>query len=105
MFNATSDPGLWIFPTHEDTYFRMPHISMRKDNYTLIGTFPEKPDSLNLLNWMKTSEPVNYELYDLSVDIEQARNISDKNTENFKMMINEMKKLWLEIREEGPSFN
>ncbi len=98
-------PAIWIFPTHEDTYFRMPHISMRKDNYTLIGTFPEKPDSLNLLNWMKTSEPVNYELYDLSVDIEQARNISDKNTENFKMMINEMKKLWLEIREEGPSFN
>ena len=97
--------AIWMFPTHEDTYFRMPNLSMRIGNYTLVGSFPDKPDSLNLLKWMKTSVPENFELYDLSVDIEQSIDFSEEKPNILQEMIFEMTRLWLEIRDEGPLFN
>jgi len=98
-------PALWIFPTHEDTYFRMPNLSMRYKDFTLIGKFPDKPDSLKLIPWMKTSEPVKFELYDLSADLQQSNDISTRETGILEKMISDMKAIWLEIREEGPFFN
>ena len=93
-------PAIWIFPTHEDTYFRMPNLSMQKGNYTLVGSFPEKPDTLNLISWMKTSVPVKFELYDLSIDIEQAIDLFEQKPDILQKMIPEMNRLWLEIRDE-----
>ena len=94
---------IWFYPNHEDTYFRMPQMSMRKDNYTLIGWLPAKHDSLNLKNWMATNDPQKFELYDLSKDLAQVHDITAKYPEIVTSMRNEMITLWREMRDEGLS--
>lgn len=93
------DPVLWIFPTHEDTYFRMPHISMRKDQYALLGWFPEKKDSVDIIEWMKTSIPERFMLTDLSNDLEQSKDISEENPQLLERMSGEMTTEWLKLRD------
>ncbi len=93
--------AIWFYPNHEDTYFRMPQMSMRKDNYTLIGWLPEKADSVNLQTWMATNIPQKFELYDLESDPSQMNNISADNPEIVSSMKTEMTNLWEEMRDEG----
>jgi arylsulfatase A len=94
---------IWFYPNHEDTYFRMPQISMRKDDYTLIGRLPEKPDSLDLSEWMATNDPRKFELYDLSADLSQAHDLAGEYPEVVSEMRTEMISLWREMRDEGLS--
>ncbi len=94
-------PAIWFYPNHEDTYFRMPQISMRKNNFTLIGWLPEKTDSLDLEKWMATNDPQQFELYDLSLDLAQMNDISTQQPEIVTSMRKEMITLWREMRNEG----
>ncbi|SFB87329.1 Arylsulfatase A [Algibacter lectus] len=97
-------PYLWIFPTHEDTFFRMPHMAMRYNNYTLLGKFPEKTEDQTIIEWMKSSVPTTFALYNLDTDPEQKINLAETKPE----MVNELKGLmtkeWIEIRDEGPNW-
>lgn len=93
--------AIWFYPNHEDTYFRMPQMSMRKDNYTLIGWLPEKPDSFSLRNWMATYDPCKFELYDIKSDPSQTNDISALDSEIVESMKDEMTILWREMRDEG----
>ena len=92
---------IWFYPHHEDTYFRMPQMSMRKNNYTLIGWLPEKKDSINLWDWMATNDSQKFELYDIILDRAQINDISAQNSEIVDSMKMEMISLWREMRDEG----
>jgi arylsulfatase A len=92
----------WIFPTHEDTHFRMPHLAMREGNYTLVGWFPGKSDNQGYVEWMKQSVPERFELFDLKKDPGQQNDLSGKEEELMDKMIPRMLEQWTEIRDEGP---
>ncbi len=93
--------AIWFYPNHEDTYFRMPQMAMRKDGYALVGWLPEKPDSMNLRNWMASYDPVKLELYDMVHDPMQMDDISKQEPEKVRSMEEEMVGLWREMRDEG----
>ena len=98
-------PSIWFYPNHEDTYFRMPQIALRKDNCTLIGWLPAKPDSLNLMTWMVTSDPSEFELYDMDLDPFQMKYNSDQEPERVSTLGKEMVALKREMRDEGVACN
>ncbi|PXX25397.1 arylsulfatase A [Arenibacter sp. ARW7G5Y1] len=95
-------PYLWIFPTHEDTYFRMPHMALRYNHYTLLGWLPEKSENETLMEWMKTSVPAKFELYDLSNDAEQTNDLASSKPKMVDILKPLMLEQWIEIRDEGP---
>ena len=92
-------PLYWYF------YRNSPELAMRVDNLMILGkdndTVPRThkfstPD----MEYIKTMNLVDYELYDLSKDIAQQENIIDKhpNSEVYKRLINDKLK---EIQESG----
>ncbi|SFB87370.1 Arylsulfatase A [Algibacter lectus] len=97
-------PYIWLYPNHEDAYFRMPHMAMRYNNYTLIGRFPKKTESLTLMEWMKTSIPISFELYNLANDPEQQINLVTIQPEMVEQLKPIMIKQWINIRDEGPNW-
>ncbi len=97
-------PCIWIFPTHGDTYLRMPQMAMRHDDYTLVGWFPEKEKDTHLIDWMKASVPEKFSLYNVRTDPEQKNDLSDAEPEKLDALIPEMLELWTEIRNEGPDW-
>ena len=94
---------IWFYPNHGDTYFRMPQISMRKNNYTLIGSLPEKDGTENIKDWMANNDPIKFELYDIIKDPSQKKDISDHYPQVISNMKTEMISLWSEMRDEGLS--
>lgn len=95
------NPEIWFYPNHADTYFRMPQMSMRYDQYTLIGWLPAKPDSVNLNSWFFNNVPVKFELYDIINDPGQTNDISDEKPQIVKRLSRIMEELWVEMRDEG----
>jgi len=95
---------LWIFPTHGDTYRRMPQMAMRHEEYTLIGWFPENNPDTHLIDWMKSSVPEKFALYNIRTDPEQEKDISNEQPELLSQLVPEMVKSWTEIRNEGPDW-
>ncbi len=93
-------PYLWIFPTHEDTYFRMPHMAMRMNDFVLLGWFAEKSQSEKLIPWMARSIPVKFELYDIRKDPGQLTDLAGSNPRVLKDLSGEMIRLWLDIRKD-----
>ncbi len=96
--------SIWFYPNHEDTYFRMPQMSLRKGNYTLIGWLPGEPDPQNLQNWIKENDPEKFELYNLDLDPGQMNDVSGQYPEIVASMKDEMINLWREMRDEGFNF-
>jgi arylsulfatase A len=96
-----NESAIWFYPNHADTYFRMPQMSMRKDNYTLIGWLPEKADSTDLNTWMASNDPQRFELYDIKNDPSQKKDIANLNPVIVASMKKEMTTLWREMRDEG----
>jgi arylsulfatase A len=94
-------PGIWFYPNYGDTYFRMPEMEMRSGNYTLVGWLPPKPDSMKLNNWFFKYGPIKYELYDLSTDPGQQKDLAKNKPEVVKSLATTMNKLWVEMRDEG----
>jgi arylsulfatase A len=95
--------SIWFYPNHEDTYFRMPQIAMRTDNYTLIGHLPEKTPTSNLRDWMANNDPTRFELYDIKLDPSQKQDIHLQHQDEVAAMKTEMIALWREMRDEGLS--
>jgi len=94
-------PAIWFYPHHGDTYSRMPQMSMRSEQYTLIGWLPEKPDSMDLNKWFYTNVAVKFELYDILKDPWQKHNLAGKNPEKVDSLSGIMEKLWIDMRNEG----
>lgn len=97
-------PCLWIFPTYGDTYSRMPHMAMRHGDYNLIGWLPGKEPNTDLLDWMKSSVPERFALYNIRTDPGQKRDVSDVRPEKLDELVPLMLELWIEIRDEGPDW-
>ena len=95
------NPAIWFYPHHEDTYFRMPQMAMRYEQYILIGWLPVKPDSLDLNTWFFKYGPVKYELYNIIDDPQQRNDLAGKKTETVSYLSLIMSKLWIEMRDEG----
>ncbi|NQY08787.1 MAG: sulfatase-like hydrolase/transferase [Flavobacteriales bacterium] len=93
--------SIWFYPNHEDSYFRMPQVSIRTGNYTLLGYLPEKGDEVSLHDWMVNNDPSRFELYDLTLDPAQKNDIANKNPDVAEAMRTEMTALWREMRDEG----
>jgi len=93
-------PYLWIFPTHDDTWFRMPHMAMRFKDLVLLGWLPVKEDSTKLIPWMTHSVPVRFELYDIKKDPGQSHDLGPNSPEELNILSHEMIRLWLDIRQE-----
>ncbi|MEA1886862.1 MAG: sulfatase-like hydrolase/transferase [Bacteroidota bacterium] len=94
-------PAVWFYPNHGDTWFRLPQMSMRSGNYSLIGWLPEKPDSLSINKWFFNSVPERFELYQLENDPGQQKDISADNPDILEEIVPVMKDLWIEMRDEG----
>ena len=97
-------PCLWIFPTHGDTYRRMPQLAMRHEEYTLVGWFPEKAAEVHLLDWMKSSVPEKFSLYNVHTDPGQKRDLAAEKPAVVENLVPEMVAIWTEIRDEGPDW-
>ncbi|MBS3769990.1 MAG: sulfatase-like hydrolase/transferase, partial [Bacteroidales bacterium] len=99
---AREKPVMWLYPIHGIYHEYMPQLAMREDGYTLIGrfSFSEKPESLSTLKWIKRSVPSIFELYNMSEDPYQTRDVSEENPGLMNKLIPEMKKRWLNIRDE-----
>lgn len=92
---------IWFYPNHDDTYFRMPQMAMRKGSYTLIGWLPEKANSINIQEWMQSNNPEKFELYDIIADPSQMTDISSQHPEIVESMQEEMISSWRNMRDEG----
>jgi arylsulfatase A len=93
-------PYLWVFPTHEDTYRRMPHMAMRDQNYVITGYFPAKKDDEKIIPWMKQSIPETFQLFDIVKDPGQTTDLSESLKDMSSKLSSEMIRLWLDIRQE-----
>jgi arylsulfatase A len=95
--------SIWFYPNHEDSYFRMPQMSMRSGDYTLLGYLPETDDPADLQNWMAENDPVRFELYDITTDPSQSNDIANEHPDVVAAMKVEMTELWREMKTEGLS--
>jgi arylsulfatase A len=95
--------SIWFYPNHEDSYFRMPQMSMRSGDYTLLGYLPETDDPTDLQNWMAENDPVRFELYDITTDPSQGIDISSEHPDLVASMKVEMTELWRAMKTEGLS--
>jgi arylsulfatase A len=94
-------PAIWFYPHYGDTYFRMPQMAMRYQQYILIGWLPVKPDSLDLDTWFFKFNPVKYELYNIIDDPCQRNDLARKSRKTVTSLSLIMTKLWIEMRDEG----
>jgi arylsulfatase A len=97
---SRTEPCLWIFPAHEDTWFRMPHMSMQSGDYALLGWFPPKKEDQGIIPWVKQSIPVRFELFNIQKDPGQKIDITSSNSEISKRMSKIMIDQWLDIRQD-----
>ena len=93
--------AIWFFPHHGDTWFRMPQMSMRRGNYTLVGWLPKRAAEMALDEWLATSDPDRVELYDVVIDPAQSNDVTEQHPELVDSMKKEMTILWRAMRDEG----
>jgi len=107
------NPPMWFFPVNYSHMPGMAHISMRYEDYVLIGRLsPERnryaenhfATDQGAVDWIKTAVPSTFELYNIVEDIEQKNNLATENGFNKILMelIPLMQRRWLDIRDEGP---
>jgi len=54
------------------------------------------------VDWLKTSVPTEFELYNVKNDLAQKHDLAREENETLMKLIPKMQSLWLEIRDEGP---
>ena len=54
------------------------------------------------MDWIKTAYPIRYELYDLSQDIGQAEDLSERMPHKVKELAAKLGLLWEDIQKEAP---
>ena len=92
----------WFFPAHEDTYYRMPHMVLREDEYTLLASFNTKPENQLIMDWIKNARLESFALYNLLDDVGQNTDLCRQEPGRFENMKTEMVQLWSDIQAEGP---
>jgi len=91
---------VWNTPVHE--YEFVPPMTLRDGDYVLVAWFNKKPSEQLWMDWIKSANPISYELYDLSEDIGQQQDISDQNQKVVERLSKKMEQIWQDIQEESP---
>ncbi len=94
-------PDIWFYPLHGNNQLRMPQMSMRSNQYTLIGWLPEKPDAIDLNDWFANNVPERFELYDIINDPQQKHDLAGSKPEVVSSLSPVMEQLFIEMRDEG----
>jgi arylsulfatase A len=92
----------WFFPAHEDTYYRMPHVILRENEYTLLASFNIKPKDQLIMDWIKNARLEKFALYNLHKDIRQDVDLCIEEPGRFEKMKAEMIRYWRDVQTEGP---
>jgi arylsulfatase A len=95
-----ANPVCWNFPVHE--YSFIPPMALRDGDFVLIAWFDDKPAEQLWMDWIKTSGPMRYELYDLSRDLAQSQDLSTRMPEKVRELAAQMARLWEDIQAEAP---
>jgi arylsulfatase A-like enzyme len=94
-------PPCWMFPAG---YYYIPHMAVREGDYVLIGWFNNKQKDQSPMDWVKTARIERFELYNINVDVEQAKDLAEKESDHLERMSERMKILWSGIQAEGPTW-
>ena len=54
------------------------------------------------MDWIKTAQPENYTLYDLSTDIGQQNDIAYSHPEKVQELSKKMEDIWINIQNDAP---
>lgn len=86
----------------------MPKVAVRDGRWKLVAGLTGKPllpsggIAEGEMETMKTAELTGFELYDLSTDIAEQTDLKERQPEVFDRLKTSMKKLYREVRAEGP---
>ena len=95
-----SDPVCWNFPVHE--YAFVPPMTMRDSCETLVAWFEPKPPDQSWMDWIKTTRPARFELYDLRRDPGQTEDLADLLPARTKELSLALAAQWSDIQTEAP---
>ena len=93
-------PVVWSAPVHE--YEFVPPMTLRDGDYLLVGFFNEKQSDQLWMDWIKTAQPQNYALYDLSKDIGQQVDLAILLPEKVVELSEKMKEIWKNLQADAP---
>lgn len=101
-YDRTMDGLVGMFPAgYDDDY--LPGMAMRDGKEVLAGWFsPKRPEQGNS-EWVKSTRPDRFKLYDLSIDRPQTSNLATKRPEDFTRLRQRMTALWTHLQSEAPA--
>ena len=82
----------------------VPNMTMRSGDYMLVGFAGKRKAGQGFMQWLKDSELVRFELYDVKKDPAQTTDLASTNENHLKALIIQMKDLWKVIQQEGPNW-
>lgn len=97
---ARQNPVCWSAPVHEYTF--VPPMTLRDGNWLLVAWFNAKPPDQLWMDWIKTSTPERFELYDLGEDLAQEHDQADRLPDKVDELSAQMRRLWKDIQAEAP---
>lgn len=117
-FNAFLNKGyerevlpIWFFLLDSSHMPGMAQMAMRYHDYVLIGRLSpdsrgfssaNNPSKYLAVDWLKTSVPTEFELYNVKEDLAQKNDLAKIEYDTLMKLIPKIQNLWLEIRDEGP---
>ncbi|WP_233553660.1 sulfatase family protein [Algoriphagus lacus] len=102
---------IWFYLLDSSHLPGMAQMAMRYQDYVLVGRLSpdsrsfstmHKPNKYLAVDWLKTSVPTEFELYNIKSDLAQKNDLANVEYDTLMKLIPKMQKLWLEIRDEGP---
>jgi arylsulfatase A len=94
-------PACWTSPVG---YPFIPNLAMREGSYVITAWFPPKPKEQFWIDYIKTSRPERYELYDLHTDIGQREDLAKREPQRLARMADTLGTLWAGIQAEAPTW-
>ena len=87
------------------TYWGIPNMSMKYDDYTILATFtlPQNPEA-GIMAWIKETKLHHFEVYNTKTDISQQHDLYPDNKEKYQYLVNKMVGLWAKVQAEGPEW-
>lgn len=97
---ARRRPVCWSFPVHE--YGFVPPMTMRVGQESLVAWFAPKPPEQTWMDWIKTTRPIRYELYDLERDPGQTEDLAGRLPDRTEVLSRTLAAEWLDLQSEAP---
>ena len=99
-YQQRQHPVVWSAPVHE--YEFVPPMTLRDENFLLVGFFNGKKPEQLWMDWIKTAKPEKYALYDLDKDIGQQNDLSGLLPDKTKELSDKMKDKWNDLQHDSP---